>query len=79
MTLYLVHHADAVVAALDATRPLSAHGREQAADVSARVAAHGAMPESTRDGRDLLARRQPRRADVCCTRLAAGRRPGVAR
>ena len=56
MTLYLVHHADAVTAAIDATRPLSVHGREQAADVSARVAARGAMPHAIWHSGKLRAR-----------------------
>ena len=44
MTLFLVHHADAVAAATDSTRPLSEHGREQATSVAQRMAARGARP-----------------------------------
>lgn len=44
MILLLVHHADAVVSAVDSTRPLSAHGRAQASDVATRVAAHDIKP-----------------------------------
>jgi phosphohistidine phosphatase len=44
MLLVLVHHADAVTGALDATRPLSERGRQQAEEVAARVAARGVRP-----------------------------------
>jgi phosphohistidine phosphatase len=46
MLLLLVHHADTVPASLDATRPLSARGREQAAHLAARVAARGVRPSA---------------------------------
>jgi phosphohistidine phosphatase len=44
MWLYLVHHADAVTAEVDSTRPLSSRGRAQATDVARRVAARQARP-----------------------------------
>jgi phosphohistidine phosphatase len=44
MFLYLVHHAAAVEASVDATRPLSGIGRVQATAVAAKAAAHGAHP-----------------------------------
>ena len=68
MWLYLVHHADAVPADVDSTRPLSARGRAQAADVARRVAARKAGPKAiwhsgklarAGDGRDLPHDRQP--------------------
>jgi phosphohistidine phosphatase len=44
MWLYLVHHADALYTEIDPMRPLSSTGRQQAADVAARLAARGAKP-----------------------------------
>jgi len=40
--LYLVRHADAAPGEPDDLRPLTAHGRQQARDVGARLAAEGA-------------------------------------
>ncbi|HXW08638.1 MAG TPA: histidine phosphatase family protein [Vicinamibacterales bacterium] len=45
MTLFLVHHADAVSPAVDAQRPLSPEGRAHAEAIARRVAARGAAPE----------------------------------
>jgi phosphohistidine phosphatase len=42
MRLYLVRHADAEPGQPDELRPLTAHGRRQARDVGARLAAEGA-------------------------------------
>jgi phosphohistidine phosphatase len=44
MNVYLVHHADAVNPAVDAERPLSARGREQAAWVAAEAKRAGIRP-----------------------------------
>ena len=56
MWLYLVHHADAVPADVDSTRPLSARGRAQASDVSRRVAARKASPKAIWHSGKLRAR-----------------------
>jgi phosphohistidine phosphatase len=56
MWLYLVHHADAVPADVDSTRPLSARGRAQAADVSRRVAGRHARPKTIWHSGKLRAR-----------------------
>lgn len=56
MWLYLVHHADAVPADVDSTRPLSARGRAQAADVARRVAARKAGPKAIWHSGKLRAR-----------------------
>ena len=56
MWLYLVHHADAVPADVDSTRPLSARGRSQAADVARRVAARKARPKAIWHSGKLRAR-----------------------
>jgi phosphohistidine phosphatase len=42
MRLFLVRHADAEPGEPDELRPLTAHGRQQARDVGARLAAEGA-------------------------------------
>jgi phosphohistidine phosphatase len=42
MRLYLVRHADAAPGEPDELRPLTPHGRQQARDVGARLAAEGA-------------------------------------
>jgi phosphohistidine phosphatase len=42
MRLYLVRHADAAPGAPDELRPLTAHGRQQARELGARLAAEGA-------------------------------------
>jgi phosphohistidine phosphatase len=42
MRLYLVRHADAVPGEPDELRPLTAHGRQQARELGARLAAEGA-------------------------------------
>jgi phosphohistidine phosphatase len=42
MRLYLVRHADAAPGDPDELRPLTPHGRQQARDVGARLAAQGA-------------------------------------
>jgi phosphohistidine phosphatase len=42
--IVLVHHADAVDPAVDAQRPLSEAGREQAASVARSLLAHGVQP-----------------------------------
>jgi phosphohistidine phosphatase len=54
--LYLVHHADAVPATVDPTRPLSTRGRAQAESVAARAAARGARPAAIRHSGKLRAR-----------------------
>jgi len=56
MWLYLVHDADAVPAEVDSTRPLSARGRAQAADVARRVAARKASPKAIWHSGKLRAR-----------------------
>jgi phosphohistidine phosphatase len=56
MWLFLVHHADAVPADVDSTRPLSARGRAQAADVARRVAARNAHPTAIWHSGKLRAR-----------------------
>lgn len=43
--LFLVHHAEAVDALIDPQRPLTARGREQAANIAARAAKRAAKPE----------------------------------
>jgi phosphohistidine phosphatase len=43
MRLYLVRHADAEPGEPDELRPLTAHGRQQARDVGAQLAAEGAL------------------------------------
>ena len=42
MRLYLVRHADAAPGEPDELRPLTSHGRQQARDLGARLAAEGA-------------------------------------
>jgi phosphohistidine phosphatase len=44
LTLYLVHHGEAVGPEVDPRRPLSARGREQAERVAAEAAGRGARP-----------------------------------
>ena len=56
MYLILVHHADAVTGVVDATRPLSELGRQQAASVSSRVATHGVRPVAVWHSGKLRAR-----------------------
>jgi phosphohistidine phosphatase len=56
MLLVLVHHADAVVESVDATRPLSQLGRRQAASVAGRVAARGVKPVAVWHSGKLRAR-----------------------
>ena len=56
MWLYLVHHADAVLADVDSTRPLSERGRAQAADVARRLAARKARPKAVWHSGKLRAR-----------------------
>jgi phosphohistidine phosphatase len=45
MRLYLVHHADALAPHVDAMRPLSSLGRQQAARVAEALKARGAKPD----------------------------------
>lgn len=45
MTLYLVHHGDAVGPEVDPMRPLSARGRANAESLARRAAAHGVKPD----------------------------------
>jgi phosphohistidine phosphatase len=45
LAVYLVHHGDAVPSDLDATRPLSAAGREATVRVAAEAAARGMKPD----------------------------------
>ena len=56
MWLYLVHHADAVTAEVDSTRPLSKRGLAQATDVARRVAARKARPTAIWHSGKLRAR-----------------------
>ena len=45
MTLYLVHHGDAVGPDVDPMRPLSARGRTDVESLAGRAAAHGVKPD----------------------------------
>jgi len=56
MFLILVHHADAVTGIVDATRPLSELGHQQAESVSSRVAMHGVKPVAVWHSGKLRAR-----------------------
>lgn len=56
MLLILVHHADAVTGVVDATRPLSELGHQQAASVSSRVATRGVKPVAVWHSGKLRAR-----------------------
>jgi len=56
MTLYLVHHAEAVAPDIDHMRPLSSSGRLQADRVAEALQAHGAAPVSVLHSGKLRAR-----------------------
>jgi len=56
MVIILVHHADAVTGIVDATRPLSELGRQQAASVSSRIVTRGVKPAAVWHSGKLRAR-----------------------
>ena len=56
MVIILVHHADAVTGIVDATRPLSELGRQQAASVSSRIVTRGVKPTAVWHSGKLRAR-----------------------
>ena len=68
--VYLVHHADAVAADVDAQRPLSASGRAHAARLAALAAANGAKPHVIWHSGKLRARQTAEAFRSACNPLA---------
>ncbi|MQA29320.1 MAG: phosphohistidine phosphatase SixA [Luteitalea sp.] len=71
MHVYLVHHGDAIDAALDARRPLSSGGREAVDRLARATAAHGARPSIVWHSGKLRARQTAEAFWRECNALAA--------
>ncbi|HEX3703695.1 MAG TPA: phosphohistidine phosphatase SixA [Vicinamibacterales bacterium] len=70
MTLFLVHHGDAVMPDVDTRRPLSLRGREEVTQVAARAAAIGARPDVVWHSGKLRARQTAEEFWRACNALA---------
>jgi phosphohistidine phosphatase len=68
--LFLVHHGDAVGPEIEAQRPLSARGREEAARAAAEAASHGARPAVVWHSGKLRARQTAESFRLACNPLA---------
>lgn len=73
MTVYLVHHADAVGPDVDPQRPLSARGREQAARLAADAKEIGVAPAAIWHSGKLRARQTGEAFLLTCCPFAAFR------
>jgi phosphohistidine phosphatase len=71
LAVYLVHHGEAVPSDVDATRPLSAAGREATARVAEAAAARGAQPDVVWHSGKLRARQTAEIYWRACNPLAA--------
>jgi phosphohistidine phosphatase len=70
MTLYLVHHGDAVGPDVDPMRPLSARGRREVESLASRAAAHGVKPDVIWHSGKLRARQTAELFRRACQPLA---------
>lgn len=70
MTLYLVHHGDAVGPEVDARRPLSAAGRQHVEALAAEAASRGARPAIVWHSGKLRARQTAEAFWRACNALA---------
>jgi phosphohistidine phosphatase len=70
VTVFLVHHGDAVTPDVDTRRPLSPHGRDDVERVSARAAAIGARPDVVWHSGKLRARQTAEEFWRACNALA---------
>ncbi|MGH8265103.1 MAG: phosphohistidine phosphatase SixA [Steroidobacteraceae bacterium] len=70
MTLFLVHHGDAVGPEVDTRRPLSPRGREEVIRVAAAAAARGAKPAVVWHSGKLRARQTAEEFWRACNALA---------
>jgi phosphohistidine phosphatase len=70
LTVFLVHHGDAVGPEVDARRPLSERGREHVARLAAEAAARGARPSAVWHSGKLRARQTAEAFWRSCNALA---------
>jgi phosphohistidine phosphatase len=70
VTVFLVHHGDAVMPDVDTRRPLSLRGREEVTRVAARAAAIGARPDVVWHSGKLRARQTAEEFWRACNALA---------
>jgi len=70
VTLFLVHHADAVGPQIDSSRPLSVLGERQAANAAAHAEAHGAKPAAIWHSGKLRAKQTAQAFWRACNPLA---------